>query len=93
MCSIDIAIYVANFSFCLVLISRWENLLQKLMESVNNSKTFEKLKDESKHLRDVTANLEDTIHSAITDMDLQSQMRKLKVRTKKNIRFCPTNDV
>ena len=85
MCTIDklISIYVANFSFYSVLISRWENLLQKLLESVNNSKVFEQLKDESKHLRDVTANLEDTIHSAITDMDLQSQMRKLKVRKRK----------
>ena len=62
-----------------VLISRWENLLQKLLENVNNSKVFESLKDESKHLRDITAGLEETIQAAITDTDLQTQMTKLKV--------------
>ena len=62
-----------------VLISRWENLLQKLLENVNNSKVFEELKDESKHLRDIAVGLEDSINSAITDVDLQTQMRKLKV--------------
>ena len=66
-------------TFFAVLISRWENLLQKLLENVNNSKVFEKLKDESKHLRDVTTSLEESIQSAVTDVDLQTQIRKLQV--------------
>jgi len=61
-----------------LLISRWENLLQKLLENVNNSKVFEKLKDESKHLRDVTTSLEESIQAAVTDVDLQTQIRKLQ---------------
>ena len=61
------------------MISRWENLLQKLLENVNNSKVFEKLKDESKHLRDVTTSLEESIQAAVTDVDLQTQIRKLQV--------------
>ena len=62
-----------------MLITRWENVLQRLLENVNHSKNFDKLKDESKHLRDATAGLEEAIQAAISDVDLQTQMRNLKV--------------
>ena len=62
-----------------MLISRWEKLLQKLLDNVNNSKVFAQLKDDCKHLRERTAVLEDNLHCVITEVDLQTQMRKLKV--------------
>ena len=62
-----------------VLISRWEKLLQKLLDNVNNSKVFAQLKDDCKHLRERTAVLEDNLQCAISEVDLQTQMRKLKV--------------
>ena len=62
-----------------MLISRWEKVLQKLLDNVNNSKVFDKLKDECKHLRESTIILEDNIQCAISQVDLQTQMRKLKV--------------
>ena len=62
-----------------MLISRWEKLLQKLLDNVNNSKVFAQLKDDCKHLRERTVTLEDIIQCAISEVDLQTQMRKLTV--------------
>ena len=62
-----------------VLISRWEKLLQKLLDNVNNSKVFDQLKGECKHLREKTVVLEDNVQCAISQVDLQTQLSKLTV--------------
>ena len=49
------------------------------MENVNNSKVFDGLKDEARSIHETTASLEDSIECAISDVDLHTQMRKLKV--------------
>ena len=72
----------SKFEISLVLISRWENILQKVTDSVNNSKVYEELLDEAMQLKDQMVDLNNsTACTTILDEneDLDSRMRNIKV--------------
>ena len=65
-----------------VLISRWENILQKVTDSVNNSKVYEELKDETKYLTEQMVDLKNSTACTTTldeNEDLDTRMRNIKV--------------
>ena len=72
----------SKFEISVVLISRWENILQKVTDSVNNSKVYEELLDEAMQLKDQMVDLNNsTACTTILDEneDLDSRMRNIKV--------------
>ena len=76
----------SNFEISVVLISRWENILQKVTDSVNNSKVYEELLDEAMQLKDQMVDLNNsTACTTILDEneDLDSRMRNIKVPAKR----------
>lgn len=69
-----------------MLISRWENILQKVTDSVNNSKVYEELKDEAMQLKDQMVDLNNSTACTTTldeNEDLDSRMRNIKVLAKR----------
>ena len=65
-----------------MLISRWENILQKVSDSVNNSKVYEELKDETKYLKEQMVDLNSSTSCTTTldgNEDLDTRMRNIKV--------------
>ena len=65
-----------------VLISRWEKILQKITHSVNNSKVYEELKDETCYLKEQMIDLSNSIScmtSADQNEDLETRMQNIKV--------------
>lgn len=75
-----------NFWNSVVLISRWENILQKVTDSVNNSKVYEELKDEAMQLKDQMVDLNNSTACTTTldeNEDLDSRMRNIKVLAKR----------
>ena len=68
-----------NFS---VLISRWENILQKITDSFNKMKIYEELKKETDYLREQLANLDNSTSprtSTDENEDLETRMQNSKV--------------
>ena len=68
-----------NFS---VLISRWENILQKITDSFNKMKIYEELKKETDYLREQLANLDNSTSSRTStdeNEDLETRMQNSKV--------------
>jgi len=64
-----------------LLISRWENILQKVTDSVNNSKVYEELKDETKYLKEQMVGLNNSTACTTTldeNDDLDTRMRTIK---------------
>lgn len=64
-----------------LLISRWENILQKVSDSVNNSKVYEELKDETKYLKEQMVDLNSSTACTTTldgNEDLDTRMRNIK---------------
>jgi len=64
-----------------LLISRWENILQKVTDSVNNSKVYDELKDETKYLKEHIVGLNNS-QVCTTNLeendDLESRMQNIK---------------
>ena len=64
-----------------VLISQWEKILQKITHSVNNSKVYEELKDETCYLKEQMLDLSSSISCTTSDNeDLGTRMKNIKVK-------------
>ena len=67
----------------LVLISRWEKILQKVTDSFNNMKVYEELKKETDYLRQQLTNLDNSTSSRTStdeNEDLETRMQNTKVK-------------
>merc|ERR1719357_1008235 len=63
-----------------LLISRWEKILQKITHSVNNSKVYEGLKDETCYLKEQMLDLSSSISCTTSDNeDLGTRMKNIKM--------------
>ena len=72
----------------LVLISRWENILQKITDSFNKMKIYEELKKETDYLREQLANLDNSTSSRTStdeNEDLETRMQNTKVKCSKSL--------
>ena len=66
----------------LVLISRWEKILQKVTDSFNNMKVYEELKKETDYLRQQLTILDNSTSSRTStdeNEDLETRMQKIEV--------------